>query len=135
MTVKPLNDHDEVLFRQIHPKLYENSIPASVLFAPSLKDQSQLSVDRGSLTTPAASHALYTGNGFESAAVYGVSVGEFGVEKLQCYPDPVPKTDKLAANPAHAYADFTAFSPKEGKNIAKRLRNIAVKRGCLHPPA
>jgi hypothetical protein len=135
LTVKPLDDHDEVLFRHIHPKLYENGISASVLFAPSPKDRNQLSVDRGALTTPAASRALYTGNGFESAAVYGVSVGEFVDEELQCYPDPLPKTDKLAANPAHAYADFSAFSPNEGKKIAKRLRNNAVKRGCLTPPA
>ena len=87
----------------------------------------------GVLRTFFGGHMVEQQGGF--GVPHTIAVGEFGVEKLQCYPDPVPKTDKLAANPAHAYADFRAFSPKEGKNIGKRLRNIAVKRGCLHPPA
>ena len=78
---------------------------------------------------------MFSGNGFQSAAVYGVSVGEFGTEHLPCYPDPLKVTGQLAANPAHAYADFSAFTPADAKKIAKRLRNHAVKRGRLHPPA
>ena len=133
MTSKPLDDQDEVLFRQIHPNFYDNSYPGSVQFAPSAKDEGQLSVDRGSLTTPAASHALYTGNGYASAAIYGVSVGEFGAENLPCHPDPLAATARQTANPAHAYADFTGVNSSQSRKIAKRLRNVAVARGRLHP--
>jgi hypothetical protein len=135
VTAKPLEDYDEVLFRQIHPNFFDGSHPGSPQFAPTSKDENQLSLDRGSQTTPAASHALYLGNGFKSAAVYGLSVGEFRTESLACFPDPLEADGRLAANPAHAYADFSAFTPAEGKKIAKRLRNVAVKRGCLYPMA
>jgi len=76
---------------------------------------------------------LFTGNGFVSAAVYGVSVAEFRAEHLPCHPDPLEAEGTLSAHPAHAYADFSASSPSQGKKIAKRLRNNAVKRGRLHP--
>lgn len=133
MTSQPLDDSEEILFRQIHPNFYDNSYPGSGQFAPTPKDDNKLSVDRSALTTPAASHALFTGNGFASVAVYGVSVAEFSAENLPCYPDPLRAEGALAANPAHAYADFSAFSTSQGKKIAKRLRNNAVRRGRLHP--
>lgn len=133
MTLEPLDDNDEVLFRQVHPSLYDNGQPASAQFAPSAKDDNKLSVDRSKMTTPRESHTLFTSNGFKSTAVYGVSVGEFGDEGLQCYSDPLEATETLAANAAHAYADFSASSQSQNKKIAKRLRNKAVKRGRLHP--
>jgi hypothetical protein len=133
MTSQPLDDGEEVLFRQIHPNFYDNDFPSSESFAPSRKDNNKLSVDRSSLTTAGRAHALFTGNGFKSEAVYGVSVAEFRAENLPCYPDPLEAEGTLAANPAHAYADFSTFSPTQGKKIAKRLRNNAVNRGRLHP--
>jgi hypothetical protein len=133
MTSQPLCDNDELLLRQIHPNFYDNDYPSSVQFAPSAKDDNKLSVDRRSLITPAESHALFTGNGFQSAAVYGVSVGEFSAEKLPCHPDPLEAEGTRAANPAHAYADFSAVTVSQAKKIAKRLRNNALKRGRLHP--
>lgn len=135
MSLPRLNDSDEVLFRQIHPNFYDDNHPASPQFAPTAKDQGKLSVDRSSMTTAEAAHALFTGNSFASAAVYGVSVGEFGAESLPCHPDPLKSEGALAANPAHSYADFSAVTISEGKKIAKRLRNNAVKRGRLHPSA
>ena len=134
MTTLPLDDGDEILYRQIHPKFYEDSYPVSSQFVPTPKDEGKLSVDRSSLTDAAGAHARYTGNGFQSAAVYGVTVSEFGAEKLSCHSDPLAADGKLAANPAHAYADFTAFTGTQQKNIGKRLRNVAVTRGRLHPP-
>ncbi len=134
MTSPPLDDPDEILFRQIHPNFYDNNYPGSGQFVPSPKDENKLSVDRSSVTTAAKSHALFTENGFQSAAVYGVTVGEFGSERLPCHPDPLKAEGRLKANPAHAYADYSAFSRSQGKQIAKRLRNVAVKRGRLHPP-
>ena len=135
MTTPLLKDGDEILYRQIHPRFYEDSYPVSSQFVPTPKDESKLSVDRSSLTDAAGAHALYTGNGFQSAAVYGVTVAEFGAERLPCHSDPLAADGKLAANTVHAYADFTAFSGNQKKNIGKRLRKLAVKRERLHPPA
>ena len=135
MTSQLLDKSEGVLFRQIHPNFYDNGRPGSGQFAPSAKDESKLSVDRSSLTTPEASHALFTGNGFDSVAVYGVSVEEFSAEDLPSYADPLKADGRLAENAAHAYADFSAISSSQGKKIAKRLRNNAVKRGRLHSPA
>ena len=130
-----LEDDDEVLLRQIHPTFLVDGHLASSPFVPSPKDQNQLSVDRSSMTSAAASYDLYRGNGHQSIAVYGVTVGEFGVEGLACHPDPLSATDTQRANPGHAFADYSAVGSNQGKKIAKRLRNVAVKRGRLHPSA
>ncbi len=131
-----LVDDDEILFRQVHPDLYLDGTLASSAFQPTAADKGQLSVDRSSLTDTAASFALYVENGLKSRATYGVSVGQFGAEGISCHSDPLAATALLQANPAHAYADYTGIaSPKAEKKKAQRLRDKAVERGCLHPPA
>ena len=72
-----LNDNDEVLYRQIHPGFMDENQPSSQPFSPTAKDEGKLSVDRSSKTTAESSYRLYTRNGYESAAVYGLTVGEF----------------------------------------------------------
>jgi hypothetical protein len=129
-----LGNEDEILFRQIHPKMFEKGLPASDRFRPSLNDENKLSVDRSSIVTAAQSHEIYTANGYESAAVFGLTVGEFDEQEIDCHPDPLPKTDNLAANPAHALADYARHELKSQKNIAKKLKQLAIARGQLHPP-
>lgn len=126
---------DEIMLRQIHPILYEAGAVASSAFIPTESDQGQLSVDRGSLTTPKASFELYRENGRQSAAVYGVSVGEFTAEGIPCKPDPLPATENLKANPAHAYADYNGVGTNQRRKKAQRLRTAALRRGILHPVA
>ena len=128
-----LTDSAEILFRQIHPDLIQDGVPASSGFRPKESDQDLLSVDRGSLTTAEQAHSLYTANGLASAAVYGVSVGEFDTCDLPCESDPVQKTDTEAANPAHAIAKFGGHGTSKQKTLGKRLKNFAVARGILHP--
>ncbi len=129
-----LTDAGEVLFRQIHPTFVEDDgEPSSQPFIPSKKDNNMLSVDRSSLTDVASSHALYIANGQASIAVYGITVDEFDKEKLPCTADPLEKTEKLAANPAHALANYAAFSAGQQKTIAKRLKIVARARGVLFP--
>lgn len=127
-----LEDASEVLLRQIHPKLYVNGEPASNRFRPSDNDEGQLSLDRGSLTTPEKAYKLYVSSGKQSAAVFGVSVGEFGSEMVECIGDPVRKTLNHPANPAHALADYRQVEEKKWDNVAKRLKRKAVSRGVLH---
>ena len=129
----PISNAEEIMFRQVHPILYLAGVVASSAFLPTEDDQGQMSVDRGSLTTPKASFDLYRENGRQSAAVYGVSVGEFTVEGIPCQPDPLPATENLKANLAHAYADYNGIGTTQRRKKAQRLRTAALRRGLLHP--
>lgn len=130
-----LTDADEVLFRQIHPKWVEDDgEPSSQPFIPTKKDNNKLSVDRSSLTEASDSYALFLASGLASVAVYGLTVGEFGKENLPCTADPLEKTDEQSANPAHALADYTAFSAGQQKLIARRLKIVARARGVMFSP-
>jgi hypothetical protein len=127
-----LIDNSELLFRQVHPSFIQDGQISSQPFCPTPKDDNKLSVDRGSKTTPQVSHSLFTANGGQSAAVYGLSVDEFLQERLPCHPDPIEAFEGKKANPAHAVADYSAHGPNQQKNKAKRLKHKAVARGPLH---
>jgi len=128
-----LSDQDEVLFRQIHPDSLQDGEPASDRFRPSERDANKLSTDRSSLTTAADAHALFTSTGKKSAAVFGLTVGEFLTESIPCVEDPVKDAPEFPDNPAHALADYSAHERNKQKVIAKRLKRLALARGCLHP--
>lgn len=130
-----LVDGQEVLFRQIHPDLVQDGEPSSSSFRPKEADDNKLSVDRGSMTTPADAFALYTGNGFKSVAVYGVSVREFEDNGVPCEEDALLATGTLVANPAHALASFDAHGTSKQKVVAKRIKKVAIARGILHDPS
>jgi hypothetical protein len=130
-----LTDSAEVLFRQIHPDLMQDGEPASSGFRPNDGDENKLSVDRGALTTSEASYALYTGNGYASAAVYGVSIGEFDGCGIPCESDPIDTPGIPVANPAHALASFVGYGTSKQKTLGKRLKKLAIARGLLHPLA
>ena len=132
MTIE-LSDDEEVLFRQVHPGFMQDDAPSSQSFMPTPKDNNKLSVDRSALTTAKDSYELYTGNGFESAAVYGLTVGEFRRQDIPCIEDPLDASDGQAANPAHALADYEAHAPSQQKTKAKRLKRKALARGRLYP--
>ncbi len=103
-------------------------------FQPTVKDEGKLSVDRSTLTDTVGSFNLYIGDGHKSVAVYGLTVGEFGTQQIACHSDPLVQSDSQTANPAHAYADFSPHSANQQKNKAKRLKNMAISRGCLYSP-
>ena len=128
-----LTDGAEVLFRHIHPNFMEDGEPSSDRFRPSEKDENLLSVDRSALVTAADAHAFYVGNGRAAVAVFGISVAEFNSEDISCSEDPTPATDTKKANPAHALANYAKHSAKSQKNIAKKLKRLALERGQLHP--
>lgn len=126
-----LTDQTEILFRQIHPTFIENGEPSSQPFKPTEKDRNLLSVDRSSMVSAERSHVGYTAAGMSSSAVYGLTVGEFGTEKIVCNSDPVDDGD--LKNAAHSVADYSAHTASQQKNVAKRLKRKAIERGCLHP--
>ena len=94
-----------------------------------------MSVDRSAVTTASASHSLYTGQGLQSAAVFGLAVEELGEEGIAVYEDPITAdpSQGVAANPAHALADYTSCEEGKWKVIGKRLKRTAIARGKLHP--
>jgi hypothetical protein len=128
-----LTNDSEVLFRQVHPDLMDGEVPASSGFLPTPGDNDELSVDRSSITTAGAAFSLYTSGGRRSAAVFGVTVGEFRAEGIPCRKDPIPQSPTAPANPAHAIADYKQHGSNQQKKIAKRLKQKAVFRGKLHP--
>lgn len=129
-----ISESHEILFRQVHPSFFDQGEPSSQTFAPTPKDNNKLSVDRSSLTSAREAYELFTGNGHLSVAVYGLSVGDFSEEKIETFPDPIPPSDGNAANPAHAYADYSQHTGNQQKNKAKRLKRKAISRGCLFAP-
>jgi hypothetical protein len=101
-------DQEEILYRQIHPSFLEGGEPSSQPFRPTPKDENKLSTDRASIVSAQQSYDLFTnGNGFSSAGVYGLTVGEFSAEKIDCIPDPIEPTNTRKANPAHCFADYS----------------------------
>ena len=128
-----MTDEAEILFRQIHPSFIQGDEPSSQVFQPTTKDDHKLSVDRSSLTTAADANALFTSSGRLSVAVYGLSVGEFRIEHLPCASDPLDATGEEPANPAHAYADYSAHGVNQQKIKAKRLKQQALARGRIYP--
>ncbi len=130
--VNKLVDGEEILFRQIHPNSLQSGEPGSDRFRPTPADMNLLSTDRESMTTAAASHSLYTSTGRLSAAVFGLSVSEFDRENIECTEAPVEKSEDQPENRAHALADYSSHSDKAQKLVAKRLKRLAVARGCLH---
>lgn len=127
-----LTDPNEILFRQINPKSFQKGEPGSDRFRPSERDQNMLSIDRSSLTTPSAAHSLFVSTGKESVAVFGIGLGEFHNETIECFGDSVAATENNPANPAHALADYSSHTEKNQKIVAKRLKRLAVARGCLY---
>lgn len=127
-----LTDKNEVLYRQIHPEYFTDGEPSSDRFKPYPSDNGFMSTDRASLISPVESHRMYVSQGKASAAVFGLSVGEFGNENIPCSADPVTDEAGVVTNAAHALADYNQHDPKKYKLVAKRLKQLAMERGCLH---
>ena len=130
-----LTTGEEILFRQIHPNSLQDGEPGSDRFRPSEADQNMLSTDRSSLTSAEEAHKLYTSTGRLSAAVFGLTVEEFATEQVACIEDPIKDDPEAPDNPAHALADYSDHDAKKQKVVAKRLKSLAIRRGCLYAPA
>ena len=130
-----LHQDDEVLLRMVHPAFVQDGRVTSQVFRPTPKDRHRLSVDRGSLSDAATSWRRFTASGWSACGVMGVTVGECRALDLPAYPDPLPATEEMAANPAHALIDFgDKPSDRAREKAGKALRRVAVERGWLHGP-
>ncbi len=117
-----MNDNTEVR-RQIHPTFVQQERVQSRAFAPTPKDKGLLSVYDGDQKTSEEAFLHYTQElKLNSCGVASFTVAEVKQNgSLDVRPDPEPF-------PAHAVVDFTQLSEKERKNVAKKLRDFAVKR-------
>lgn len=134
-THAPLDDGEELLFRQAHPSFVRDGRPSSQVFRPTPKDAGKLSVARGSLTTPASAFELHTrGLGLLSAGTWAVTVEECREQALNVLPDPLSSPPEKVDDPAHAVVEFTPHSKNQCEAKATRLTLKATERGRLHPP-
>src|SRR3569623_1588863 len=134
-----LGEADDLLHRQVPHEWTEAGEPSSQAFWPWRTIVACcLSVDRNSRTTAEAAFNLFTaakpsGFGMSSCGVWALSCDEIKGESLTAWEDPAVATNDTPANPAHAVIDFTAHDAKTQKKIARKLKALAIRRGCLHP--
>lgn len=128
-----IENTNEILLRQVHPDFIDaDGIPATDRFRPYSGDNNKMSVDMSSKTNPQESYARYTSLGRKSGGVFGLSVGEFAAEAIDCFEDPIEESGR--ENPAHAFADYSQHDLSAQKLISKRLHRLARARGILHGP-
>jgi hypothetical protein len=123
-----MNDQT-LLLRQVHPNFLPEGALSSQAFYPFPKDHGRLSMYDGDKISAAASYRHYTVDlGNASSGVWGVMYEEVAGTGLTSQSDPLPNS------PAHACIDFGQRADKECRKLAKKLREFAVARGCLHQP-
>jgi len=134
MSDELLEDVDELLHRQVHPSFLQKGRISSQAFRPTPKDEDQLSVSRGSMTTAEDAYALYTEEKeLESAGVWSVTVGECQTVDLKSYYQPA---EEPVHDPAHGFIDFRGLTSNAKEKRSKRLAAMARARGCqFAPPA
>ncbi len=117
------------LLRQVHPKFAPDGELTSQAFFPFPKDEGKLSVYDGDQIDAHASHEHYTGIlGNESAGVWAVTVEQVVAFGLTAASDP------LQDFPSHSLIDFAQRDERECRKLAKKLKAVAVERGCLFAP-
>jgi hypothetical protein len=135
-----LTQSEELLLRHVRPVwLDDEGHPSSQAFWPFRDiDECCLSTDRAALTTPQASHQLFTspqpaGCGETSAGVWALAVSEVQAVGLTAWEDPAPAWDARPANPFHAVIEFGESNQSQQKKLGKRLKIFACARGKLYP--
>lgn len=118
---------ETLLLRQVHPNFLEDGRLSSQAFTPFPKDKDLLSVYDGDLISAKKAHAHYTEKlNFQSVGVWGVTCKEAEDNKLPSRSNPLENFDE------HAVIDFTGKSSKTARKLAKKLRDLALTRGCLY---
>lgn len=118
-----------VLLRQVHPNFIPAGELSSQAFLPFPKDDGKLSVYDGDQITAEASLQHYTQvQQLSSHSVWGITSGEVSGVGLSSSADP------LEEFPSHAIVDFGGKPEKECRKLAKKLKALALQRGCLFRP-
>jgi hypothetical protein len=119
-----------ILLRLAHPNFMDGEEITSQVFMPSSSDEGRLSVYDGDQISPADSYVHYTEVSHNLAhSVWGVTCEEAASESVPASPAPLP------GFASHVVMDFTGKSDKACRRVAKRLKLLALARGCLFLPA
>ncbi len=135
-----LTDGSEVLRRPIHPTWAPEGVLQKTAFNPTAKDEKQLSTFRGYLDAGEVHRRWTVDKGNESIGTYGVSVEEVDgcsyVRAADAEQVTLSALDDAEARkePDHASIDFRTLSKEQRSQAARKLRDHAVARGCLHKP-
>lgn len=128
-TPQPIDDPDELLFRQVHPNWIVDGIPSSQTFNPTKKDEGKLSIALGSKTDAEGAYRHHVEvRRLASVGTWAVAVGEASRAGRQAFPEP------LDNDPAHGFVDFRGISRGDAEKAAKVLLSYARARGCLYSP-
>jgi len=118
---------ETILLRQAHPNFVQDGQLSSQAFFPFPKDKNRLSVYDGDQISAADSHHHYV------TVLRNQSCGVWGVTQLEVLGVGLEaKSDPLADFPSHAVVVFANATEKECRKIDKKIRAMAVARGCLH---
>ena len=120
---------ETILLRQVHPNFFPSGQLSSQAFLPFPKDDGKLSTYDGAQISASDSHRHYTQTlDQQSSCVWGVSNSEVTSAGLSSIADP------LLNFPSHVLIDFTGHPEKDFRKLAKRLKALALSRGCLYMP-
>lgn len=118
-----------MLLRQVHPAFIPDGQLSSQAFMPFPKDQGKPSVYDGDQIGASESYKHYTEVlSLKSDSVWGITCAEVSSIGLTGVPDP---EEDFAS---HALIDFTAHAEIRFRKLAKKLKAMAIARGCLYKP-
>ena len=125
---KLLTDPDELLFRQVPSAWMDDGVSSNQAFRPTRKDEGQMSIARGSLTTAEDVYKHYTAvMNLDSVGTWALTVGEAGAAGLQSF------DHHRADIPAHGFIDFRDLSRRNAERKSMILGPHARERGRLYP--
>lgn len=121
-----MEDNQALLYRHIHPSFIIEDKVSSQAFAPTKKDEDNLSAYDGDLISPSDSFTHYTESlSLISSGVMGLMPYECTQEKLNIKYDKVPFIEHVSIN-------FADLSRGEKKKAAKKLSVVANDRGWFY---
>jgi len=115
------------LLRQAHPNFIVGELPTSQVFMPNSEDKGQMSAYDGDQISPEDSYVHYTEVlKKQSKSVWALTKQEADTNGVPGSPDPLPDF------PSHAKIDFNGVAENSWRRVAKRLKSLAIARGCQY---
>lgn len=119
---------ETILLRQVHPNFRDkDGFITKQAFLPT-PDDNKTSMDNGDHVTARESYENHRKRGKDSIGTWGVSLAEVVGVGLSAAPDPLPDQAE------HCVIDYDKVTGKPAEKLAKRLRDHAAERNCLHDP-
>lgn len=121
---------DTLLLRQAHPHFMDGELPTSQVFLPNSEDQGRMSAYDGDQISPEDAYRHYTEIlRKQSHSVWALAKQEADGNGAPASANPLPDF------PSHATIDFSQTPASSWRRVAKRLKALAIERGCQFSPA